>query len=301
MHVETMALWAKRAGLFATLLTIGITARFGWMQGEDIITSVCYAGGLALASFLVGYGLVFAWAAHKRRMGGLIVGACIAVFMIAVAVELLSHLGATASARTHDMARASEQTNAYADTRGELARARSELAALKATRPAAAIEAEMAALRNRVGWERTKQCSQVGGYPTLCRQYSALASDLAIAKQRADLDARIQRLTATSATTTSGHSVAAAQSSALAAYATLSIRPSDDDKVRTNMAIQLLLALYFVAIGLVNLIAHALEGDPAPAAAQPTATLHHIPPRHDRIEVLTKSLGEMARAQGKAA
>jgi hypothetical protein len=274
MHnIQAMARCARIIGAVLTIVTVGITARFGWLQGEDAVTSFCYAIGLGSASFLVGYGLVFAWAAYKLQLPRIIVASAVFVFFAAVGVELMSHLGATASARSHSMTQASEQTTRYADTRANLEAARAELATLKTTPPAAAIEASMAGLRQRVGWERTNGCSNVGGYPTLCRQYAGLSADLGIAKRRDELHKQIAAGTAATASSSAGHSAAAAQSTALAQYATLSIRPSADDAAKTNMGIQLWLALYFVAIGLVNLIAHALEDhaqapDPAPATAE---------------------------------
>lgn len=276
MPIQTMARYAKWAGLVATLLTIGITARFGWLQGEDAVTSICYAGGLALASFLVGYGLVFAWASHRAGLHWLITTAAVVVFAIAVAVEMLSHLGATASARNHDMAKASEATNSYTDTRAEIARKEAELAAQKAPRVATAISADMAGLEQRPWFANTQGCTAPGAYGNSCRRYQALKSELAVSQRYAALEREIRDLKARSAASTAGHSVAAAQTSALAQYATLSIRPSEDDKARTNMGIQLLLALYFVAIGLVNLIAHALDAETVSAsaeAARPTATV----------------------------
>lgn len=278
-NIATMARYARLVGAVLTIVTVGITARFGWLQGEDTITSLCYAIGLGSASFLVGYGLVFAWAAYKLRLPRVIVASAVMVFLCAVGVELMSHLGATASARSHSISQASEQSARHTDIRANLEAARAELATLKTTKPAAALEAEMAGLRQRVGWERTNGCASVGGYPTLCRQYAALAADLAIAKRRGELTASIESGTASAAQSTTGHSVAAAQSSALAQFATLSIRPSTDDQARTNMGIQLWLALYFVAIGLVNLIAHALDDIAEPAPPAPSAEVFAFPSR----------------------
>jgi len=251
---------AKAAGFVATALTALVTARFGWMQGEDIITCIVYAGGLALASFLVGYGLVFAWASHKAKLPIAITASCVFIFAIAVAVEILSHIGSAASARTHDIEQATQQTTTYTDTRAELDRARAELATIAPGRAPAAVSAEMATLESRPWFGQTAQCATPGSYANSCKRYQALKGELATAQRRAALDAKIEKLTTASATTTAGHSVVASQTKAIAAYASWNIKPSQDDQTKTNMAITLLLACYFVSMGLLNLVAHALDG-----------------------------------------
>lgn len=276
MHdVQTMARYAKHAGLAATILTIGITGRFGWLQGEDLITSIAYAGGLAMASFFVGYGLVFAWTSHRRGLPKVITGAAVAVFAISVGVELMSHLGATASARNHDMAKAADTSTKTADVRAELERSRADLAAIKPARAPAAISADMASLETRPWFAGTAACTSPGSYGNSCRRYNGLKAELATSQQRARLDSRVAELTLQASTVQVGHSVSASQTGALAQYATWSIKPSEDDRARTNMGIQLWLALYFVAIGLVNLIAHALEDHEKPTPPASAEIIQH--------------------------
>lgn len=276
-NIRRYAQYARGFGLAATVVTIGITARFGWLQGEDLITSVCYAAGLGMASFFVGYGLVLAWASHKAKLPHFITAAACLVFVISVAVELTSHLGATASARSHDMTKASDATNIHNDKRAELERARADLAAMKPTRTPAAISAEMQGIESRPWFASVAACAdpaKYGSYGNSCRRYVALKGELATSQARAALDARVQKLTAEASTSSTGHSLAAAQSAALAQYATWNTRPTQDETVKTNMALQLLLALYFVAIGLVNLVGHALdEALNDEAEAKPTADI----------------------------
>lgn len=274
MHIDTMARRAKQIGFVATAITSAVTARFGWLQGEDLVTSCVYAVGLGLASFLVGYGLVFAWESHKRKMPWGVTVASIAVFSIAVVVEVLSHVGANASARTHDMSRATEQTTTYADTRAELERARADLAAMKPTRTPAAISADMQSLETRPWFAATEQCSRPGGYANSCRRYIGLKGELAAAQARTALDQRIQKLASQSASSTAGHSVALAQTKAIASYAAWSVNPSADEQAKANMAITLILAAYFVSLGLVNLVAQAF--DPDGGSTEPARTAEVI-------------------------
>lgn len=273
MHsIDKLLPHAKWAGFVATCLAAAIAASFGWSQGEGVIGRLCLAVGLALASFIVGYSLVFAYAAAKRGMK-VVAFAASALFVVAVCVELLSHLGYTAASRQHDLSIAQHQTTTYTDVRGEIDRARTELANLPNGKPAPAIEAEMAGMRSRVGWERSRQCSDPGAYPTFCRQYAGLASSLESAKRRAALDRRIQDLTAKSASSGEGHSTVGAQSNILAAIATQSTKPSAEQQFWTNIGISALLAVFFVMSGLLNFIAYAFEPEPL-AAARPTGALN---------------------------
>lgn len=281
MHIDTMAKRAKQVGFIATLITSAVTARFGWLQGEDAVTSIVYAVGLGLASFMVGYGLVFAWESRKRNMPVGVTIASVAIFAIAVIVEVLSHVGANASARTHDMSKATEQTNTYADTRGQLDQARTDLAAIKPTRAPAAIGADMARIEGAKWFASTANCTNpnpVGsgrGYGNNCNKYNALKGELATAQNRMQLAAKVEKLAGTSATSTAGHSVALAQTKAIASYATWSTNPGAEDQAKTNMAITLILALYFVSLGLVNLVAQAFDPEDGTQAAHHTAEIVH--------------------------
>lgn len=303
MHIDTMAKRAKQVGFIATAITSAVTARFGWLQGEDLLTSIVYAAGLGLASFLVGYGLVFAWESYRRKLPAGVTIAAVFVFAIAVVVEVLSHVGANASARTHDMSRAAEQTATYTDTRAELERARADLATMKPTRAPATISADLASLETRPWFAQTASCANPGSYANSCRRYQALKGELAAAQARTALDQRIQKLAGQSATSTAGHSVAMAQTKAIASYATWSTNPGAEDQAKANMMITLILAAYFVSLGLVNLVAQAF--DPEPSSGKEAATTAELitfpakpaPASHDQAEW---ARGVLRAAGGKA-
>lgn len=249
---------AKRAGFVATCLAAAIAASFGWSQGEGYIGKACLATGLALASFIVGYSLVFANAAWAEGKKGIAL-ASTALFAVAVCVELLSHLGFTAASRQADLTQARHQTNTYTDTRGELDRARAELTGIKQVRPAATISSQMANLEARPWFAGTKSCVEPGRYGNSCRQYQALKGELAASQERARLDKRIQTLTAQAANTSAGHSTIGAQSTVLASVASMSTKPTAEQEFWTNIGISALMAIFFVMSGLLNLIAYAFE------------------------------------------
>jgi len=257
--IEQLIPHAKRAGFIATVLAAAIAASFGWSQGEGYIGKACLAIGLALASFVVGYSLVFANAAFKS--GSKSVGiACVALFSVAVAVELLSHLGFTAASRQADLTQARHQTNTYTDVRGELERARADLSAMKPGRNPAAISADMANIETRPWFADTARCANPGkSYGNSCKRYNALKGELATAQDRAKLDKRITDLTATSAVTSTGHSTVGAQSNVLASVAAFTTKPTAEQEFWTNIGISLLLAVFFVMSGLLNFIAYAFD------------------------------------------
>lgn len=281
MHVgsvSTLVPWAKRAGFVATCLAAAIAASFGAAQGEGFIGKVCLAAGLALASFIVGYSLVFAYAAFKDRKP--IVGiAATSLFAVAVCVELLSHLGFTAASRQADLTQARHQTNTYSDARGELERARADLAAMKQTRTPAAISADMQAIEIRPWFAGTANCSAPGTYTNTCRRYLALKGELGAAQARAGLDKRVQTLAAKAAETTTGHSTAGAQSTALAAMAAGTTKPTAEQEFWTNIGISALLAVFFVMSGLLNFIAFAFDSEAAAPAETKTAQIIDLPQR----------------------
>lgn len=266
-NFSTELKWAERAGFVATLLTAVITARFGWMQGEDMPTRIAYAAGLSICSFLVGYALVFAWRSYKMALPAVITNACVAVFCVAVCVEMLSHVGSAASARMHDMETASVKTNGYNDTRLNLEEARNELSSLPRSRPSGTITAEIEKMKTRKGWDESKGCSDVGSYPTLCRAVGSLRAELATAQQRDSLTARIEKLSTASAGAEMGHSVVDSQTSYVASLLNGTTQPTKDEKYWTNSNVTLLLGLYFVMMGLVNLIVAAIKSEMAPTSA----------------------------------
>lgn len=284
---------AKRAGFVATCLAAAIAASFGWAQGEGYIGKACLATGLALASFIVGYSLVFANAAFKdnNKIVGL---AAVALFAVAVCVELLSHLGFTAASRQADLSQARHQTHTYTDTRGELDRARADLASMKPGRTPAAISADMQALEVRPWFADTAQCTKPGSYGNSCRRYLGFKSELATAQARAALDRRVSDLTTAAASTHTGHSVVGAQSTVLASVAAFSTKPTAEQEFWTNIGISALLAVFFVMSGLLNFIAFAFD---PPAAATPARSAEII--THPTARAINSIGGSIETIVGK--
>lgn len=294
--------WAKRIGFCATAFAAAAAAQFGWAMGTgNYGKQIVLAGFCVIASLIVGYALIFAVRAFKEGRNGVGISASL-LFAVAVIVEVVGAFGFNAAARYGSVVQAQHTATVYSDTRAELERARGDLAALKPSRPAAQIQASIDAwkARHAAEMERTAQCTRPAPRQSdICRRMGTMKTDLAAAQNREALDRRIQTLTAKAATNDVGMSDVGAQSRILASAATATVKPSSEAEHWTFVAVAAMFALLMAVSSLINFLAYTFD-DPAPAAAQPTATVHHIPAR-DRIEVLTKSLGEMARAQGKAA
>lgn len=267
---DSLLPYAKRAGLLATGLAAVIAGSFGWAQGDGWLDAICLAIGLALASFIVGYSLVFANEAWKRRMYGVAFAAG-ALFVVAVSVELMSSLGFTAANRKHDISSAQHQTTTYDDTRKSLDQARMARAGITEKRTPGQIEGLISALkaRNSNNMERSAGCANPGMSPSFCRDLGRLQSALAASRDAASLDDKIDRLTAASASSSVGVAKAGAQSELLAAVANRTMKPSVEQQFWTNIGISALLAVFFVMSGLLNFIAYAFEPGAA-SAARPT-------------------------------
>lgn len=198
------------------------------------------------------------------------------------------------------------RTNEQVVYRNAVASKAADEAALKTLRvvpPAGSIRSQMADYERRPWFAGTNNCAAPGGMQSACRRYLALAGDHAIAVERAKLDKRIADASAVIASGSgSVHNSADVQSeTGSRVLGLVGIRASSTDLAKAMpvfLAIVLLLAGWWgLELGLV-IRGVKLEGE-APDA-KPTATVHHITPdlkSDDRIHLLTKRLGDMAKAQ----
>jgi len=272
---ETLIPHAKRAGFVATGLAAAITSMFGWELGENLIAQIAMAGLLALCTFIVGYSLVFAWHAYKRGLHS--VGhAAVALFIIAVTVEFLSHTGFTAANRDATVQQASFQATAYDDTRANvkdaearLQRLRDERNVMKPVNPPASAKAVIASAEAHKFWGTTEGCKTTKGPKTreFCDRYNSAIADLALWDQIAAQETKITAAELavadarkTASTSTVGHAAGASQSLILASMATGNVEPDAQAQFWSGVGISALLALFAIAAGgLLNFIAYAFE------------------------------------------
>lgn len=265
---------AKRAGAVATSLAAVIAGSFGWTIGAGLVEQVCFAVGLGLASFIVGYGLVFAYHAWKRQLYGVAVAA-VALFAVAVSVEFLSHVGFTASHRTANIQQAVVQTAAYTDHRKIIADLERDLARLEAKHDwqrsmdsPESYDAKLKAMEGDLIWKRTKQCTDatLPDSREFCARYGSLKAERAIAHDRIVVAEeirltreRLEKAREEAKNVQMGHSTVANQGVVLASLLSGDLNPDEEVQTWTNYGISALLALFFITAGLLNFVAYAFE------------------------------------------
>ncbi len=286
---DTLLPHAKRAGAIATGLAAVIAGSFGWTIGSGLVEQVCFAIGLGLASFIVGYGLVFAYHAWQRQLYGVAVAAC-ALFAVAVSVEFLSHVGFTASHRTANIQQATLQTTTYTDGRQIIADLERDLKRLeskydwqKSVDAPESYDAKLAAMEGDLLWKRTKGCTDatLPDSRKFCADHGSLKAERAVAHDRMvvaeeirAVKAQLSAERAKSSSTQVGHSTVANQGLVLATLFSGDLEPDQSTQTWTNIGISALLALFFITAGLLNFVAYAFDvGAAAPAAhlSQPVA------------------------------
>lgn len=265
---------AKQAGFIATATAAVITAQFGWHLGRGILEQVSLAILLALCTVIVGYALVFAFAAYRR--GLTVVGhAAVALFAIGVTVEFLSHTGFTASNRDATIAQAKLQQTVSTHNIGDVDRLSKNVDRLQSRLrmvPVRNADQAQAAIDNAMAhrfWNTTDGCKRTTGPQTraFCSDYASAVADKAgaveaqttreeLKQAEAELTKARQAVAASNATT----AVAASQGAVLASIMTASEAPNSSAVYWAGIGISGILALFAISAGgLLNFIAYAFD------------------------------------------
>lgn len=281
-NTDQLIVWMRRSGVFATGLASFITAKFGWHLGEDFLTSLSFAGLLALCTWITGYGLMAAYEAWCRKQW-MIAGAAVVLFTVSVFCEFMAHVGAGASSRSHSMEAATHRVTSYEDGRrrvSEIERDVSRLQERLRMAPQRTAEAAQAAVDRAKAdrfWKMTDGCKATKGPQTrtFCDGYASAVADVSMATERLTIQEELKikqaeldeaRKVARASGSDGQSAVAAQQAIALASIVTLSEEPGKSARFWANVGISSLLALFAIAAAcLLNLIAHALGragGDP---------------------------------------
>lgn len=265
---------AKQAGFIATATAAAITAQFGWHLGRGLLEQLSLAILLALCTVIVGYALVFAFAAYRR--GLTVVGhAAVALFAIGVTVEFLSHTGFTASNRDATIAQAKLQQTVSTHNIGDVDRLSKNVDRLQSRLkmvPVRNADQAQAAIDNAMAhrfWNTTDGCKRTTGPQTraFCSDYASAIADKAGAveaqtvreelKQAEAELATARKAVASSQATTA---VAASQGAVLASIMTASEAPNSSAVYWAGIGISSILALFAIcAGGLLNFIAYAFD------------------------------------------
>jgi hypothetical protein len=204
--------YLKLAWVFVIMMVVVSAAfnfSFGWRLGEHSHTVTAYVhdgwiyGVLSLAGdglkIVMGVLTVVCLTAKRMPIGLRVSGSLICgfLFVCATAYSLNSAIGSISTNRT-DMAglREAKATN-YDAVKSQLDRTQKELSWLdQEYRASAAIDADMAGLRQSSLWTRTAGCANptVPESRSFCQRYSALQAELGTSKRAEELDAKTTRL-----------------------------------------------------------------------------------------------------------
>jgi len=281
---------AKQAGFIATATAAAITAQFGWHLGKGMLEQLSLAVLLALCTVIVGYALVFAWHAYDRKMRN--VGhAAVALFLIGVTVEFLSHTGFTASNRDQTMAQAKLHQTVATHNIGAVDQLSKDVKRLQdrlTMVPIRNAQQAQAAIDNAMAhkfWKLTEGCKATKGPQTrqFCSDYASAIADKAGAVEaettRAELkqaQAELAKARKEAATSNVDVASAASQGVVLASMMTASETPNQAAVFWAGIGISSLLALFAIAAGgLLNFVAFAFD-------ATKSAAKTIIPPVEDR-------------------
>ncbi|TXH45638.1 MAG: hypothetical protein E6Q97_31300 [Desulfurellales bacterium] len=268
--------------------------RFGWARGHDFFDKIGQGFGFAAASLMVGYGgilILMAWLKNLRVLAV----AFGFVWVISFAAETASHVGvlATNNAQTHNSAvmskaRYEASVNGLKVAEADVKRLQGEVAKEPAL-SADAAQGEIDRSKSHRFWTVTNGCAETKGPQTreFCARFFAARAALGEHEKRsaklADLQAAQERLAKAregAASVTVNVAASDAQSLALAKLLTLSLKPGEDASEATNIAAVLLLALFFVSLGMANTgLWYLTHGsDAASPAAQSSVPNHSVGP-----------------------
>ena len=189
--IATASAWPARAAYFSAAIFTGasgtINVTYGWQKGGDL------AGSLTWAAVAAAVAIVFAlsWPALIRRLEARRWSAALMALValaLAGSYSVTAALGSAAGGRANAATTETATTDARKKAQDAYDAAKAELATLKPARPVAELEAIVA--RNP---EAGGRCAFVNGsMRTVCPPHP-LAPELARAKRRAELEAKIER------------------------------------------------------------------------------------------------------------
>ena len=308
----------KRAGFLATALAAVITSMFGWQLGENVLAKMSLAGLLALCTFIVGYSLVAAYHAWQRGMTG-VSAAAVALFVVAVSVEFLSHTGFTAANRDATVQQASFKTTVATDKRKAVEDLERKLASQEADRnswrpamPLPEARSTVATTEARPLFQKTSGCKDIKGSQsrTMCEKYNSAVAAVEMwdkLAQQEILIGQTQDALAKARTVASldegGHSASGSQGLILASMATGTENPDSAAIFWSGVGISALLAVFAIAAGgLLNFIAFAFDGArKATTATQSAVADAKTVVIRERDELAAKLADMIQSAKGAAA
>lgn len=171
--------------------------RFGLSLGASDLDQGLYGlASLASDGLKIILPFAIAWAFGERRY--LTAAAGVALFATCVAYSVSAAIGFASVNRADTAADRVVTAERYADLRRERDDVQRALAQVASARLPTAIEADQISMRDNEVWRRTRQCTDVTRPDSerWCARYRALDGELAEARRRLELEARLSEVRA---------------------------------------------------------------------------------------------------------
>lgn len=183
-------------GVLAAGVLLAVSAamnwRFGYQLGTTELDGVIYGSASAAADCLKALVPFFIFAAIRNRMWAQ-AAASVVVWLVVTAYSLTSALGHAALNRQETTGQRAAQATSFNALTADLKRAEEQLSWVPQHRPAATVQAELAAMESTRKWAATAACTDatIRSSREFCQQYNELKAELGSANQAGKLEQRI--------------------------------------------------------------------------------------------------------------
>lgn len=180
------------------VVSAAMNYRFGFSLGKTAIDGQIYGLASAAADCFKALAPFFFFAAMRNKMWSQAMAAAV-VWFVVTAYSMTSAVGHAALNRLDTTGQRAVEAANYKDLRADMKRAQEQLAWIPQHRPAATVEADIAAQKTQRMWSWTNGCNAASTTTnparTFCSNVHKLEAELASANQASKLEARIAEAT----------------------------------------------------------------------------------------------------------
>ena len=202
-------------GVIAAAALLAVSAamnwRFGYSLGKSELDSQLLGAASVAADVLKALIPFFIFAAIRNRQWPQAAAAGL-LWGVVLTYSLTSALGFSALNRADTQGQRKADAATYESIKADLDKAREQLAWVPQHRPAATVEAEIAAKKQSKRWHTTNECANAttNGSRTFCRELNLLEAEMAAAVGASQMQERIDSLRTSLAAATSSVALAGA-------------------------------------------------------------------------------------------
>lgn len=200
-------------GVIAAAALLAVSAamnwRFGYSLGKSELDAQLLGAASVAADVLKALIPFFIYAAIRNRQWPQAAAAGL-LWGVVLTYSLTSALGFSALNRADSQGQRKAQAATYESLKSDLDKAREQLAWVPKHRPAATVEAEIAAKKQSKRWRTTNECTDAttGASLAFCRELKLLEAEMAAAVGAGRMQERIDSLRTSLAAATSGVALA---------------------------------------------------------------------------------------------